>query len=238
MVYLFFAGLVLSVLLLVASLFTPRTAVFCKVPSKGKGLAIWFVVGVLCFAGVGATGSASKHKPEPNTLPGTPLAYKEVSRDKTVRAAIKRDRLQIFIVPTGEQNAATQGDLAATAMQAAMRAQEETGLAVVSVSLLCQQASNAWGEPALADVSYIPDGKGVSGKDAKPIWETLLAAKRGFTPQELEYLRHWADLRAQYQGPNGTNEPALMKAIEQRMGIAHGALQPHSNFIQELELPK
>lgn len=163
------------------------------------------------------------------TLGGTPLAYKEVGRNTVERAAIKRNHLDVVIVPTGDQSQATQADLAATVMQAAMATQNETGLPVVTVNMLCQNTGDSYADMQLALATYIPDGKGFSGNDVTPVWETVMVAGRGFTEQELQYLRLWGEMRGQYQKDGRTDDDSLDNAIHKIMGLESGTLKPHYN---------
>lgn len=55
MEYIFAAGLLVSLVLCIASMFTPRTVKFLKSPGKVKGILFWFFISMLCFSGTAAT---------------------------------------------------------------------------------------------------------------------------------------------------------------------------------------
>lgn len=164
-----------------------------------------------------------------------PLPYTVLKKEVTERAATKRNRLSVTIAPTADQSRAAQADLVDTVKAAAQKLQQESGLPVVTVNMICQRAANAYGELQLAIVSYIPDGKGYDGKQTKGPWDNLMAAERGFTAQELEYLRLWAEMRGQFQKGGETDEEALGKAIAKRMKIKPDTVQPHMNFMQAMK---
>lgn len=153
---------------------------------------------------------------------------------RLLRAALKRNRLDVTIVVNADQSKAEQDDLLATVMTAAMDYQKASGLPVVTVKMISQRASNPYGELQLAIATYIPDGKGYSGEQEIGPWDTLMATERGFTTQELEYMRNWADMRTQFMDANGkVNDAALDTAISEKMGIAAGSLTPHYNFMDK-----
>lgn len=164
------------------------------------------------------------------------MQYSILEKKEEVRAAIKRNRLHAVIMPAVPQDALTQAELAKMAMQAAKTLQKESGLPVVSVKMICQKASNDYGQLMLATAVYIPDGKGYSGSQDLGPWDNLMAAPRGFTGQELEYLRLWADMRDSFQKDDRTDDAALDKAISERMGIAPGSLKPHYNTVGRMEV--
>lgn len=166
---------------------------------------------------------------------GTPLPYLVIEKKDVPRAVTQRHRLDVTIVPEGDQSAATQDDLAATVMEAAKRFQGESGVPVVTVNMLCQKAVNAWGEDQLAIAVYIPDGKGYDGKEAKGPWDMVMAAPRGFTKQELQYLRLWAEMRGSFQKGGQTDEEALDAAISKKMGVEPETLEPHLNYLQPVQ---
>lgn len=63
-----------------------------------------------------------------------------------------------------------------------------------------------------------------------------MATERGFTAQELEYLRNWADMRKQFMDANDkVDDAALDAAISKKMDIAAGSLTPHYNFMSKPE---
>ena len=145
-----------------------------------------------------------------------------------------RDRLLVVIVPTDEQQAGAARDvLLAAASDAAVEHQKQSGAAVVTVNLIAQKAESVLAEQLLAQVIYIPDGKGFDGK-AEPgaQWELRRAAKRGFTSAELEYLRLWAAKYRLFQSTSGTQKDALDAAVCAEMGVAAGSLAPFANTLE------
>jgi len=244
-----FVLLMLTCLILaLVSIFTPRLALPFKHKTRPKSFGFWLSMAIVCLV-VSGLFAPAQSKTDVQQLPSnqtaqsqtspkateTLLAYREVSRDKTVRPAIKRDRLEVIIVPVGDQSKATQADLAATAMRAAEAAQKETGLPVVTAIMLCQRIGSPFAERQLALARYIPDGKGISGSQPGSQWESVMASERGFTAQELEYLRLWGELRGSYQKDGVTDDKALSTAIHKKMGLEPDTLKPHFNVMQKVE---
>lgn len=167
----------------------------------------------------------------------TPLPWVEVKKEVNTTATPGRPRLYVTIAPTGDQSRAGQAELAATAMEAAVKYQEFSKAPVVVVNMICQRAANEWGENQLATASFIPDGKGYNGEQKLGPWDMVRAAPRGFTAQELEYLRLWAEMRGQYQGKGGTDEEALDTAISKKMGLKPESMELYLNYPQPVEQP-
>ena len=163
------------------------------------------------------------------SVTGHPLAVKILDSKEYERNG--RNRLTITIIPAQDQSKATQADLAATAVAVATTAHQNTKAPIVTVNMKCQQAANGFGELQLAYVVYVPDGLGMDGKTPGKVWESLDAAPRGFTKQELQYLRLGAEMRAQFKDKNDElDENKLKAAIAKKMGIKPGSLQPHMNM--------
>lgn len=160
---------------------------------------------------------------------GHPLAVKILSIEKNEKVS-GRNRLNVTMVPAEDQSTATQADLAATAVAVAMKAHHDIKFPIVTVTMKCQEAANAFGELQLAYVVYIPDGLGIDGKTPGKIWPFMDAAPRGFTKQELQYLKLWAELRGKYQTSTGTDEQGLKAAIAKKMGVKPDSLNPHFNL--------
>ena len=159
-------------------------------------------------------------------LVGHPLAVKIINYKEYERNG--RNRLEITIIPAEDQSKATQADLAATAVAVATQAHKETEAPIVSVTMLCQKAANAYGEPQLAYVVYVADGLGMTGKTPGKIWEFLDAAPRGFTKQELKYLQLWAEMRENYMDKNGFLQSDKLKAaVAKKMKIKPDDINPH-----------
>lgn len=228
-------GLLLAVIMAIASLITPRAALLCKKKTRLRGFLGWLGIGLVFILGLGMVVGPQPEAPatdapaaEPAqaeaTVPavtGHPLAVKKVSVEK------KGETATIILVPAGSQAAATQTDLTATVMAAARRFQVELGVDAVDVRLICQKAASSFGELQLARAWYRPSREG---------WRDLSAAPRGFSDQELEYLRLWAELRGCFQTADGlTDEPRLKAAIAKRMGIKAGSLTPHLNLREPVQ---
>lgn len=249
---------IVGLLAAVGSLISP--AIACKLGAKGRlgGFVRGLVAGMvlLVLAGMFApTRSGSDAAPtseatapaptaaEPSVsaeaaTPAQPAGHPLPVRLRSLKPYERQGRLRITaeLLPTGDQQSVTQADLAATVMAACERLAAETSAQVVTVTLLCQEAANSYGELQLAYAVHIPDGKGIDGKTPGPVWQMLDAAPRGFSPQELQYLRLWAELRGQFQTPDGlTDEPRLKAAIARRMGIKDGSLKPHLNLREPVQ---
>lgn len=204
----------------------------------------FYLVAALAFyvmAGSSAPETDESGAPEPFAAAesGVPLAWKETSREEVAMPATGRDRLLLTIVPAEEQMTAGQADLLATAMDAALAIQKEHKAPVLVVNLLSQQGPSSLASPLLAQAVYIPDGKGFDGNGSdEPAWESALAAKRGFLPEELQYLSLWAEQYMDYQGPSGTKEVELDAAISAIMGIPAGSLRPFANQPGPAPIPR
>jgi hypothetical protein len=168
-----------------------------------------------------------------------PLPYIIVNHEVYERAATRRNRLIVTIAPAADQSKATQAKLVATVVGAVLYLEKESNCPVISVTMICQQAANAFGELRLAQALYIPDEKGVGGtKNSQQygqVW-SVSAAKRGFTDNELKFLRLWAEMRDQYQKNGMTDEDALRSAIGKRMGIAPDSINPHENITDNVKI--
>lgn len=229
---LFFVCAVMSVV----SLFKTGKVISLGKSSKAKAFFSWLGIGLACVV-MGGIVAPSQTETEPKaTATAKPLQYTVLEKKEEVRAAIKRNRLHVVIIPAVPQDTIPQAELADMVMQAAKALQKESGAPVVSVKMVCQKASNDFGQLMLASAVYIPDRKGYSGSQDLGPWDNLMAAPRGFTGQELEYLRLWADMRGSFQKDDRTDDAALDKAISERMGIAPGSLKPHENTVQRMEV--
>lgn len=180
---------------------------------------------------------AAKEANMPITSIGIPLTWEEVRKEETTLPPESRKKLSVTIVPTvKDQSTATQKDFWATLVQAAEKYQKQTGYPIISLKIIGQKADNQSGEGVLASATFIPDEKGYDGKEPKGPWDAPLAAKRGYTEQELKYLRLWAELLENYQKGNSTDEKALAAEIEKKMEIIPGSVDPHSNALREVNL--
>lgn len=183
-------------------------------------------------AAVPAQEEVKAEAPAPNpAAAGHPLPVIVVRNGAEERSG--RMHVKMTLRPAGDQTAATQADLTATVMMAAIMAMEETRAHTVAVTLIAQLALKASDETPLARAVFIPDGRSFDGKSPSSVWPTLEAAPRGFTAKELEYLRLRAGLRSRYQTPDGlTDEASLQTAIARHMGIKKDSLRPPRNECQ------
>ncbi len=236
---------VIAAILAIISLIAPGTAFFLKAENRTrqKALLSYSGIALVFFIVYGLTASASPKKtdaPPDKTATvhrGTALPWKEIEKEKNVRAQTGRDRLEVTIVPLGDQSRATRDDLLATVKEAAERYQKESGLPLVSITLLCQQ-TKPFRALQLAHAVYIPDQKGYDGRQNTGPWDMVRAAGRGFTDKELEYLRLWGEMRAGFQKDGRTDEDALDAAVSGKMGIKTGTLNPHLNMPENAEMPR
>ncbi len=164
----------------------------------------------------------------------TPLPYAEVSVQHIQKS---RKNVIVTIVPTINQEYATKQQLAATVMAAAQAYQKQFGVPVVSIILQAQNTQKPYADARLAFCVFIPDGKGLIGNEATPKWHTVMAAARGFTSKELEYLRLWEEMRSSFL-VNGslttTAETSLDIAISQKMHVTPNTLNPFANIINDV----
>ncbi|MDL2279829.1 DUF4875 domain-containing protein [Desulfovibrio sp. OttesenSCG-928-G11] len=161
------------------------------------------------------------------------LQWEEVLR-REVPMQNGRDRLELLIAPLGDQSGALHRDLLSTATDAAVKVQAQSGVPVVIVSLAPRKNEKPGADPLLAHVVYIPDGKGFDGDlERQPQWETLRAAKRGFSDAELEYLLLWQELRKDFQGRSGLQLKELDVAVSEKLGLAPGTLTPFENRLED-----
>lgn len=166
------------------------------------------------------------------------LQWKEITSKKEVKAAIKRDRLYVSIILTGDQSKVSQNDLAATVMQAAETYHVRTDIPVITVKLLAFAPTKNIGETLLAYAVYIPDQKGPGGKaQMSSPWETLTAVPRGFTTQELEYFRLYESMYDQYINQDDGRGDKLHQAVCKKLGVKPADFQPMFNFPNKVEPP-
>lgn len=213
-----------------------------KNPNKFKASGFYFCIFVILFVLSGAVAPQKQPAvPQQERLedvveksPAETLAWTETTRQRVHMPATGRDRLLITLIPDKGQEILRQRDLLDLAMLTAMSAYKESAVPIIVVRLLAAPA----GDSPLAQVIYIPDGKGYDGtSEAASAWETFRAAKRGFTAQELEYMRLWSELFRQYQSPSGLRTQDLDAAISEQLGIPSGSLQPFANAPEDITPP-
>lgn len=168
------------------------------------------------------------------TLPAAtgPLLWRESEKEQIPVPGSGRDWLVMTIVPDEDQSRAGQRELLETATSVAVKMQKESGAPVVVVNLICQEADNDLARRLLAHVVYIPDGKGYNGAEETGQWETLRAAKRGFTEAELEYLKAYGELYGGFLTATGLRQKELDAAASERLGIEPGSLHPFDNPLE------
>ena len=230
----------------VVALWKPRIYPF-KNPTRVKAAGFYTIAFLAFFLFSGLAGSDA---PERGTL--SPGALSEngqtasgeagtwtlISQETIAMPANGRDRLLVTISPAA-QSSADRNLLQSLATKAAVQYQQESGAPVVMLNMICQQADSPLGEAQLAQVVYIPDGKGFDGdSDADPLWETLRVARRGFSEMELKYLQLWARNYRLYQSSSGVNEKELDKAVSAELGVPAGSLQPFANILEAVEAPQ
>lgn len=201
----------------------------CEYVKKGGNMKLVLVVCAMCLMFMFMAGYGVAEVEADKSI----LQTKIIKSEETKRAAIKRNRLTITIVPTEDQANADAYKLLRTAQAVALEQHKKTEMPVITVWLLAQKSKNSYGELPLAHVCYIPDGLGFDGETKTEIWETKQSAERGFSPQELTYLSLWAELRETFLDKDEMlNEEGLTAAIAQKMGLKED-LSPHLNFIQK-----
>lgn len=213
-----------------------------KNPTKFKAVAFYLVAFIFFFllseaAVPDKETRVTKQPPTQDRLASSSgkVAWQKVSQETVSMAENGRDRIIITIVPAEGQEKAKQEDLLLTATGLASSLQKETDVPVVVVRFISQETGNALSEPLLANVVYIPDGKGFDGASSEASeWETLQAAKRGFTKQELEYLKLWGEMFLAYQSSTGTRAADLDKMISKELGVKAGTLNPFANRLEEI----
>ena len=231
----------------VVALWKPRIYPF-KNPGRLKAAGFYFVAFLVffLFSSLAGPGDSERGTLSPGSLSengkagsGEVMTWTLLSREIVAMPKTGRDRLRVTICPTGAQASASREALTSLATEAAVQFHKESGVPVVILNVICQQADNALAEAQLAQVVYIPDGKGFDGvSDAAPTWETLRVAKRGFSDMELKYLQLWAQKYRQYQSHSGVRTKELDADISAELGAAPGSLQPFANILEAVEAPQ
>lgn len=146
--------------------------------------------------------------PRPSTVKwdvsrATPIPYVIYSSGWDQKRAINRLKLLIRITPAARDKDGT--------------------LILASASSASPLDALPGGDGAacqLATADYVPDGKGISGKE-NWTWNGVRAAETPFSDQELEMQQLWGEMRKDFQTSAGeTDEAALSRAIGKRMGIS------------------
>lgn len=164
-----------------------------------------------------------------------PLTWKEIGTETVAMPLNGRDRVILTIAPVEAQARAKQKELVETVKSVAIKTQKESGAPVVIVNLLSQETESAMAAPLLAQAVYIPDGKGYDGdSSAADQWESINAAPRGFSQEELTYMALWAELHRGYQSAVGVREKELDAAVSARMDVPAGSLTPFTNKMERI----
>lgn len=227
------------------ALWRPEKMYPFKNPVWIKAVGLYFGLAVVFFILAASLSSDTPETPdrrgasdvpaEERALPvkAGPLTWKEIGRETLSFPDTGRDWLVLAIVPVEDQSRAEKKELLSTATSVAIRAQKENGAPVVVVNLVCQEADNALARRPLAHVVYIFDGKGFDGLSDSGQWETLRAARRGFTQAELEYLKAHAELYNEFHSAMGLREKELDEAVSERLGIRPGSMRPFENRLED-----
>ncbi|MDR2489517.1 MAG: DUF4875 domain-containing protein [Desulfovibrio sp.] len=235
----------LTLACLVVALWKPR---FCPVknPTRLKSMVFYLTVSLVFFALSCFVDSGDSKLGEfsPTALDdvgdsavGDGMGVTVLAKEEILIPATGRNRLQVTLGMREKQDEATQKELLSIAAREAVKYHKASGLPVVMVNLVCQKAVNALGERQLAQVVYIPDGKGFDGASTLTSpWETLRAAKRGFSLSELKYLQLWARYYRDYQSPSGVQEKELDSLISAELGVAPGSIHPFANALESLTM--
>lgn len=215
-----------------------------KNPTWIKAVGLYFAAAVVCFvlasslspdpaAVVDAPDSAPAAGEEAaRPAPSGPLTWREVEREHIPVPGTGRDWLALTIAPAEDQARAGQKELLATATSVAVKIQKENDAPVVIVNLICQEADTDLARRLLAHVVYIPDGKGFDGTENSGQWETLRAAGRGFTREELAYLKAYGDLYNDFHSATGLMAKELDAAASERAEVAPGSMHPFDNKLE------
>lgn len=141
----------------------------------------------------------------------TPVPYVVYSSGWDQKKTINRLKLFIRITPAARDkdgtlilasvSSASREQLAATAIAAAKYYAKDTGATSISVVLdSLPDVDGAACQLAVAD--YVPDGKGISGKE-NWTWNGVRAAETPFSDQELEMQQLWGEMRKDFQTSAG-----------------------------------
>lgn len=133
-----------------------------------------------------------------NLEKGHTLLYSELSHN--INKKLERSVAIIKIIPEEKSTEnCTQDDFIKTAIYAAKKYKEEYQCDITKVYLVCYKIENGNFNRFYATVTYIPDGKGMSGKgNNSPRWVHLLSFEKGFTLAELEDLKNYDMNRSCY----------------------------------------
>lgn len=226
------------------ALWRPEKMYPLKNPSWIKAVGLYFGLAVVFFilalplssndvSGPDGTGTSDIPLEEQARPEKTgPLTWRQITREDLPFPGNARNWLVLTIVPVEDQSRANEKELLVTATSVAVKAQKESGAPVVIVNLVCQEADNALARLPLAHVVYIVDGKGFDGVTESGQWETLRAAKRGFTETELAYLKIHGELYNGFYAATGLREKELDEAVSNRLDIKPGSMHPFENRME------
>lgn len=234
--YIFLVCAVVSLLLALVSLITPRTAFFLRKRTRLRAMLGWFGISCVCFIIMAAFAPKNQHttaenqqknsvtsEKSPSTAEHQPkveklqlVSYRQAEIEDTSIA--NRKRGQVRIVLADPASAFTAEQLTATCMAAAKFYAREYGFRALSVFFSDIPGDKPWEGTRLAQCSYSPDKGGWSGSQGWT-WEQVMAAPRGLTAQEREMKKLWGQLRSKFQKDGATDETALKSAIAKKMNI-------------------
>lgn len=215
--YIFFVGTVIALVAAVASLFTPRAAIFFRRKTRLRGLFAWLGLAFVCLVLTSVTvpekyreaaraEQALAEAQKPRLVP-----YREAEVTDTSSGGRKRGDVRIVLAdPVADFRPQ---DLAATCMAAAKFYAKEQGFKTVSVFFTDIPGERPYEGTQLARCHYAPDRKGFH--DGNWEWNDVRAAERPYTDQERQVKQLWGELAA--GGMKG--DAAIQKAIGKKLGI-------------------
>ena len=112
-------------------------------------------------------------------------------------------------------------DRAMTVVQAAKDLMAEAvGADHVWAKLVLDEVYGGERRMDLASATYVPDGKGASGREDGPVWE-VEASDVQFAEQDLQIMAAWERLKPEYLAEDGfsLDEEALTRRILEELGL-------------------
>lgn len=238
--YIFLLGAIIALVFGVASLITPRAAIFFRNKTRRKGVAAWMAIFLACVvlmtetipeeqreaakqkravaaqaesaAEKASAEAAEKAKAEAKAQKPRLVAYREAEVNDTSIASRKRGEVRIVLDdPAADFR---QQDLATTCMAAAKFYAKEYGFKTVSVFFTDVPGERPWQGTQIARCHYASDKKGFGAGEGWE-WNDVQGAKHPYTVQERQVKQLWGELRA--QGMKG--DAAIQKAIGAKLGI-------------------
>ena len=178
-------------------------------------------------------GLAQAQQTESETTKPRAHAYR-VIRAEDSSSTSGRVRLGWAIVSPDAQSAA---DRAMTVIQAAKDLMAEAvGADYVWAKLVLDQVYGGERRMDLASATYIPDGKGASGRDDGPVWEVETSDVQ-LSEQHLRIMAAWERFKPEYMAEDGftLDEEALTQRILAELGLKE---EDVGRWLWPLWLPK